>query len=172
MATLLDRLRVTYQPLRAEDFQAVQFNEIIEDVRGLLATHLRHASIAFDFHADVDLPTIAGQGDQLKQVMLNLFMNAVEAMPDGGSLEVSTKWLEKQREILVTVADTGKGIDRDLLPLIFEAFITNKEKGTGLGLAISSEIVHKHGGRIQAQNRPEGGASFHLWLPVKNGGVR
>jgi PAS domain S-box-containing protein len=172
MATLLDRLRVTYQPLRAEDFQPVQLNEIIEDVHGLLTTHLRHAHISFDFRADRDLPTVAGQGDQLKQVMLNLFMNAVEAMPGGGILAVSSEWLDKPREILVNVSDTGKGIDQELLPMIFEAFITNKEKGTGLGLAISSEIVHKHGGRIQAQNLPEGGACFSLWLPVKNGGAR
>jgi len=172
MATLLDRLRVTYQPARAEDFRPVQLNGIIEDVHALLTTHLKHAQISFEFHADTGLPFIPGLADQLKQVMLNLFMNAVDAMAGGGHLTVTTRWLADNREILITVIDTGVGIDKALLPIIFEAFITNKEKGTGLGLAISYEIILKHRGRIQAENNPEGGATFSIWLPVENGGTQ
>jgi PAS domain S-box-containing protein len=172
MATLLDRLRTSYQPAHAEDFQPVQINAIIEDVQALLATHLRHANISFDFHSEPDLPSITGLGNQLKQVFINLFMNAVDAMTDGGCLTITTRWLAKRREILVIVADTGKGIDESLLPDIFEAFITNKDKGTGLGLAISYEIILKHHGRIQAENNPDGGAIFSIWLPLENGDPR
>lgn len=169
MATLLERLRTTYQPVGAEDFQPVQINSLIEDVQALLSTHLRHAHISFEFHPDPNLPDIPGLSDQLKQVMLNLFMNAVDAMANGGRLIASTAWLAERREILVNVTDTGTGIDESILPNIFEAFITNKEKGTGLGLAISYEIVSKHRGRIRAENNPHGGATFSLWLPVENG---
>ena len=147
----------------------MQINSLIEDVQALLSTHLKHAHISFEFHPDPNLPDIPGLSDQLKQVMLNLFMNAVDAMANGGRLIASTAWLAERREILVNVTDTGTGIDESILPNIFEAFITNKEKGTGLGLAISYEIVSKHRGRIRAENNPHGGATFSLWLPVENG---
>ncbi len=169
MASLLERLRNTYQPLGAEEFQPVQMNDIIEDVRVLVATHLRHASISFEFHSDPELPAIPGLGNQIKQVLLNLFMNAVDAMPGGGRLVASTACLAERQEILITISDTGTGIDESILPNLFEAFITNKDKGTGLGLAISYEIIQKHRGRIRAENMPEGGARFSIWLPVGNG---
>ena len=169
MASLLERLRTTYQPALAEDFRPVQINNVIEDVHTLVATALRHALISFEFHPDPDLPLIPGLGTQLKQVLLNLFMNAMDAMSNGGRLIVSTRWLVEIGEVLTIVTDTGAGIDKSILPRIFEAFITNKEKGTGLGLAISEEIIIKHHGRIQAENNPGGGATFSIWLPVENG---
>jgi signal transduction histidine kinase len=104
--------------------------------------------------------------------MLNLFMNAVDAMPGGGRLIASTNWLAEHSEILVTVADTGTGIAESVLPNLFEAFITNKDRGTGLGLAISYEIILKHRGHIRAENLPEGGARFSIWLPAENGTVQ
>jgi PAS domain S-box-containing protein len=171
MAAMLERLRTTYRAARAEDFRPVQINDVIEDVRALLTTHLRHAAIAFEFAADPDLPAVSGAGDQLRQVILNLFMNAVDAMPRGGRLRVSTETLAEEKQILIGVCDTGEGIDPAILPYIFETFISGKENGTGLGLAISSEIVKNHGGRIQGENLAEGGARFQIWLPVpKEGG--
>jgi len=172
MGAMLERLRVTYQPARTEDFQPVQINAVIEDVRTLVATHLRHAQISFESHLDPGLPIIPGVADQLRQVFLNLFMNAVDAMETGGRLTVSTQNLPENNEVLVSVSDTGTGIDPAILPHIFEPFTTGKEKGTGLGLSISYELVFNHGGRIQAENNPEGGAAFRVWLPVGNGGGR
>ena len=150
----------------------MQINTIIEDVQALIATHLRHASVSFVFHPEPVLPAIAGLCDQLKQVLLNLFMNAVDAMEGGGQLTVSTAWEAKHSEVLIKVSDTGTGIDESILPNIFEAFTTGKEKGTGLGLAISYEIIQMHNGRIRAQNVPGGGAEFSIWLPVKPGGLQ
>jgi signal transduction histidine kinase len=167
MSAMLERLRTAYQPIRVEDFLPVQVNTLIEDVHALVATHLRHNGIAFEFLFDPDLPAIPGLVDQLRQVVLNLFMNAVDAMPNGGDLRVST-WLQAEtREVLITITDTGHGIDPFILPNIFDAFVTNKEHGTGLGLTISYEIVTKHRGRIQAANNAEGGATFSVWLPVE-----
>ena len=72
------------------------------------------------------------------------------------------------RELLLTISDSGPGIDPSILPYIFDAFITTKQKGTGLGLAISYDIVSKHRGRITAQNNLDQGATFKIWLPLEN----
>lgn len=170
MATMLERLRTTYRPLHEEDFHAMQVNSIIDDVYALMATHLRHHHITYQFVPDQELPLVQGLPDQLKQVILNLFMNSVEAMNQGGCLSVTTLCLRDCSEIQVTIKDTGEGIDPAILPNIFEAFITNKEGGTGLGLAIVYEIVTKHGGRIRAENCPEGGAKFTVNLPFDSKG--
>lgn len=165
MASLLQRLRATYQPLELEDFQPVQMNGLIEDVCALVSTHLRHNQIAFEFHADPALPVVLGIEDQLRQVVLNLFLNAVDAMPQGGHLVIATRYLPEENEALITVSDTGPGIEASIFPNIFDAFITNKSGGTGLGLTISREIIHKHHGRIEARNNPDKGATFSIWLP-------
>jgi PAS domain S-box-containing protein len=170
MATLLERLRTTYRPVSTEDVQPVQINNVINNVYALVATHLRHNQISYEFDPDPDLPLIPGMVDQLRQVILNLFMNAVDAMTDGGCLTVSTRFLAENREIFIAITDTGSGINPSILPNIFDAFVTNKERGTGLGLTISYEIVLKHHGRIQAINNPKRGATFSVWLPVDNGG--
>lgn len=114
---------------------------------------------------------MGGVGDQLRQVILNLLMNAVDAMPGGGRLAVSAVQRSKEKEVLITISDTGRGIDPEILPHLFEPFITGKENGTGLGLSICREIVSNHKGRIHAENRPEGGATFSVWLPVAGGEV-
>ena len=172
MVTLLDQLRSTYRPLHAEEFKPVQINDIIQDVQKLLATHLRHKGIDFICRLDPEMPLIRGISDHIKQVALNLFMNAVEAMPAGGSLFVETCHPMAINEVVLSIKDTGTGIDPDLLTRIFEPFVTSKEAGTGLGLTITHEIIQQHHGRILAENSPEGGAKFTIWLPVWRGSRR
>lgn len=171
MASMIERLRTTYRPIQAEDYRSTQINSIIEDVYALIATHLRHNQVAFEFHPDPDLPPIPALTDQIRQVTLNLLMNAVEAMPNGGTLSVCTKLEPEKQEILVTISDTGKGIDPAILPNIFEAFVTDKERGTGLGLTITYDIIAKHRGRISGENNPDKGATFKVWLPIENGEI-
>jgi signal transduction histidine kinase len=167
MAALIARLRTTYRPIQIEDFQPMQINDVIEDVYALIATHLRHNEIVFEFFPDPNLPIIPGLTDQIRQVILNLLMNAVEAMANGGRLTVFTHFLEENGEVLLSVSDTGTGIDPAILPAIFDAFVTNKERGTGLGLTITYDIISKHHGRIQAENNSEHGATFNVWFPIK-----
>ena len=94
-------------------------------------------------------------------------MNAVESMTTAGDVDrIHQPSARDSKEILLTVSDTGEGIPPELLPTIFEAFVTNKEKGTGLGLTISYDIVIKHHGRITAENNPDPGALFKVWLPI------
>ena len=166
MAVLIERLRGAYRPVRIKDFQPVQLNNLIEDVYALIATHMRHKQIAFEFFPDPGLPVISGISDQIRQVVLNLFLNAIEVMKPGGCLTVQTQGLLSQKEILFSVRDTGPGIDTDILPAIFEPFVTSKSTGTGLGLTITHDIIEQHHGRIEAENQEGRGAIFHVWLPI------
>jgi len=166
MAALIERLRSAYRPTRINDFQNIEINTLIEDVHMLIATHMRNKEIAFEFHPASQTPVISGFPDQIRQVILNLFLNAIEAMKPGGCIVVSTRSLPSQNEILLTVKDTGPGIAADILPRIFEAFATDKHTGTGLGLTITRDIIEQHHGRISAENDPEGGAIFQVWFPI------
>src|SRR5260370_12889454 len=151
----------------SEEFRRMQLKEMVKNVHALTATHLRHLKVAFDFRPEPQLPTIFGMPDQLQQVILNLFMNAAEAMPEGGQLRVSTSRVPEKDEILLSVSDTGTGIDLTLLPGIFDPFVTSKESGTGLGLSISHSIVERHSGRIQAVNNPDRATTPTLLLPIQ-----
>ncbi|HLO15712.1 MAG TPA: GAF domain-containing protein [Anaerolineales bacterium] len=169
MVMLLERLRSTYRPLHPEEFKPVQINDIIEDVYKLISTHLRHKNISFELHPDQNLPPVTGFADHLKQVILNLFINAVEAMPEGGHLCIDTYMLTASNEVVFSIMDNGMGIEPELLPRIFDPFVTSKDTGTGLGLTITYEIIEQHGGRILAENAPTGGAKFTIWLPIWGG---
>ncbi|MCI0553646.1 MAG: ATP-binding protein, partial [Anaerolineae bacterium] len=171
MAALIERLRSAYRPVRIKDFRPVELNGLIEDVYALISAHMRQKEIAFEFFPDSNLPVISGLSDQIHQVVLNLFLNAIEIMMPGGRLTVQTRGLLQQNEIFLSVKDTGPGIDPEILPKIFDPFITSKHTGTGLGLTITHDIIEQHHGRIQAENNPKGesGAIFNVWLPIDGG---
>ncbi len=103
---------------------------------------------------------------QLRQVFVNMLLNANEAMPNGGGISIRTFYDEEVNTINIEIADTGKGIDEKIADKIFKPFITNKSKGTGLGLAITKRIVYQHGGEICFENKPDGGAIFYISMPV------
>jgi signal transduction histidine kinase len=170
MATLLNRLRATYRPIRSDEIEEIQLNEIVEDIHSLTSTHMRHNEIVYEFHPELGLPPMQGISDQIRQVVLNLFINAIEAMQPGGHLTVCTQYCRESGGVMLTVTDTGPGIDTETLPRIFEAFFTTKKSGTGLGLSITSDITRQHGGEIQVENNPQGGATFKVWFPVGSAG--
>jgi signal transduction histidine kinase len=103
---------------------------------------------------------------QLQQVLVNLALNALDAMPQGGTLDVRVV-RKSENEVELTVTDSGTGIAPDVLNQLFEPFVTAKETGLGLGLVVSRRIVEDHGGTITGANRKEGGACFVIRLPVK-----
>jgi two-component system, NtrC family, sensor kinase len=117
---------------------------------------------------------IDGDRNLLHQVLLNLCLNALHMMPNGGSLRIEAQPDERQQDgstfLALRVTDTGPGIAPDHLPHIFDPFFTTKEigKGTGLGLTISRRIIEEHNGWIEAENQPDGGAAFTVWLPKVN----
>lgn len=110
------------------------------------------------------VPAVVDKG-QLGTVLVNLFLNAIDAMPQGGRLEVDLKVLP-EIGVRLTVADTGHGILKEMDGRLFTPFASTKSTGTGLGLSISRRIVEEHGGHITAVNRPQGGACFTIHLPV------
>jgi signal transduction histidine kinase len=100
----------------------------------------------------------------LRRALLNLILNAVDVMPDGGELLLDGTMSQQHVELIV--ADTGPGFTGDVASRLFEPFFTTKGKGTGLGLAIVERIAEVHGGEIKAENREGGGATFKLLIPI------
>ena len=166
MADLISRLRETYRPASAEQFKFESMNALVEETHRLIATHLRHRNIAFAFEPDPSLPRMLVIRDQVKQVLLNLCLNAVEAMPDSGQLRIETGFNAMSGEVMTAITDTGSGINPNDIPSIFDPFFTKKEGGTGLGLFITYEIIQRHSGRIEVESELGRGSTFRVWLPA------
>jgi signal transduction histidine kinase len=116
-----------------------------------------------------DLPLVFVDPDLVQQVFLNLCLNAVQAMPEGGSLQVTTavrRYRTRRSMVDVSFTDSGVGIPKELMDRIFDPFFTTRSKGTGLGLSISVQIVRETGGVVTAKNNPGGGATLRVSLPV------
>lgn len=110
------------------------------------------------------LPAVAGVESQLKQVFLNLILNAAEAMTAGGTLIITA--CHEDEHVYLEFADTGPGLSPEIQERLFEPFFTTKADGSGLGLAVSHEIVANHGGALTVQSTPGEGATFTVRLPV------
>jgi PAS domain S-box-containing protein len=167
MADLIERMRETYRPATATEFRPEALNVLIVEVEKLITTHLRHNEVTFEFKPELLLPPVPCLRDQLKQVILNISLNAVDAMPNGGRLTISTSAAPEADGLWMTFADTGQGIAPEDLPNIFDPFFTRKVGGTGLGLAISYDIVQHHRGRIEVESQLGRGTTFRIWLPTK-----
>ncbi len=116
--------------------------------------------------AEVTFPKIDADPDQIKQVMLNLVMNACEAMPDGGKVEIFLA--SKPDQITIAIRDQGVGVNEQDLQHIFDPFYTTRHDGTGLGLSIAQRIMEQHGGRIEVERNLEGGMTFVLVFPLEH----
>lgn len=149
--------------------------EVIRDSVALIQTKARLCRVEVKSALAPDLPAVRGNRNQLQQALVNLAANALDAMPDGGTLALSADRLAEPEGdwLLLRVADTGSGIPGEVLPHIFEPFFTTKPvgQGTGLGLALVHEIVQKHGGTIDVLSRP-GATEFRLRLPASGRGAR
>jgi PAS domain S-box-containing protein len=149
------------------EHQQLPLNDLINDVMSLLRSDalMRKVSVVLDF--GLSIPPIQGNRVQLQQVILNLIVNAFEALDSAGqpaTLRICTR--EGDGEVLMDVVDSGPGIAPDRLDSIFEPFFTSKEEGLGLGLSLSRSIVTAHNGRLWAGNNPGGGATFRMALPA------
>ena len=147
------------------ELRQLDLNAVVQETSSVLEP-LLGGRIRLQLHLSPGLPPVAGDAVQLEQVLMNLGVNARDAMPEGGSLGLSTS-LEGDGRVLLQAVDTGTGIPEAVLPRIFEPFVTTKSlgKGTGLGLAMVFSIVKAHQGEIKADNLPGSGARFRIWLP-------
>jgi len=149
---------------RAPRFQLTDVRAVIGSV-ALLAAHATGTSaIAIGQQADPDLPEIECDPEQLKQVLLNLVINAIQATPDQGQVRLHAS--HSDNRICIAVHDEGCGIAPELSDQLFDPFFTTKEQGTGLGLAVASKIIEQHGGLLTAQNNVEKGMTFRIELPL------
>ena len=141
-------------------------NEVIDRALRLADADIRENNIAVVFHPDDSLPPVRVNAERFTQALLNLFLNAVQAMPRGGIIRVDTRLHPEAESIEVMVADNGQGMAEEVRKAIFDPYFTTKASGTGLGLAIVHQIVESHGGRISVKSRPGEGAAFTIRIPV------
>ncbi len=118
-----------------------------------------------------DLPPVTADANQISQVLMNLLLNAAQAMPEGGAITVTAEKVKFAEKIEFRISDTGVGIPADILPHVFEPFFTTKRgRGTGLGLSISQTYVRSHGGDISAESVPNRGTTVKIILPIRQEG--
>ena len=147
-------------------YSACDLGEILQDCFISCATTLEDLGIRISAHLEDAHWPLLGDAHQLKQVFLNLILNACEVMPGGGLISVHIESLpQKKRSVRIRITDTGGGIPPDMLSQIFNPFFTTKRHGTGLGLAIVNRILLNHNGRIEAANE-DSGAVFTVTLPL------
>jgi PAS domain S-box-containing protein len=150
--------------------ETIQVNEVIEEVLTILRSDLVSRNVTAEARLASDLPTVVGDRVQLQQLILNLVVNACEAMADNAPGErrlAIGAWCNESGDVVVAIKDRGKGIAPEQIEKIFEPFFTTKDHGTGLGLAISRSIVASHGGYIWATPNVGGGAIFSFSLPAQ-----
>jgi signal transduction histidine kinase len=145
----------------------VAVNRLVQDVLAFFEARLREQAIGVDAALSGDVPDIPGDESQIRQIIMNLVVNAIHAMPAGGRLTLTT--LCRGGEILLSVRDSGPGIPANIREKIFLPFFTTKDvdQGTGLGLSVAHGIVRAHRGRIMVGGREGEGAEFTVVLPVR-----
>jgi PAS domain S-box-containing protein len=158
--------------LRPEEaFVALDLNQVVRDSLAITRPRWEEMKVKGGLPLQLELqlgsiPVVMGRPAELHEVVTNLVLNAIDAMPQGGTLRIRTH-SESQRYVVLTVADTGIGMTEAVRKQIFDPFFTTKgEQGTGLGLSVSYSIVKRHGGEMHVETRPAGGTTFSITLPV------
>ena len=162
--------------LKPHEIKAYNIHSILDRVLLLNEENARKSNVMLTRLYDPSLPDVIVNRDQLIQVFLNIIKNAIEAMPAGGKLTVTTRMSDlftsvqadgkKQRLMVVKISDTGCGIKQDQLNYVFTPFFTTKDKGVGLGLALSYQIVQEHLGTILVESQENEGTTFSVYLPL------
>ena len=161
MENLLDFSRQKKQELLEH-----QPGKIIERSLGLVINHMKLANVKLHKSIEANLPPILVDAPQIEQVLVNLYVNAIQAMPQGGELFIEVRQDQERDAVLIKVRDTGSGIGKDILANIFDPFFTTKgTKGTGLGLSVSYGIIQQHNGEISVESEEGQGTTFIVKIP-------
>jgi C4-dicarboxylate-specific signal transduction histidine kinase len=168
-ADVMGRIR-TLMRKEAFDLRPVDFNSIVTAVVGVLTPAAANEGILLVADLDPDLPRLPGDQVQLRQVVMNLVLNAVQATRSHPGVPplVRVATGTQRGRVMLTVEDAGEGIGEDALQHLFEPYFTTKQEGLGVGLSISRSIVESHGGWIEVANLAKGGARFSVTLPLSD----
>ena len=165
-ASIVNNL-LNFSRVTDSDLQDVSINSLMVETLSLLDHQFRKGNVQVRLDLDPSLPKTLGSGGKLQQVFMNIFLNAKDAMPQGGELRVKT--CQKNSLLLIEIRDSGVGIPKEYIKRIYDPFFTTKDvgKGTGLGLSVSYGIIQEHSGRISVESKPGSGTTFKLRLPVR-----
>ncbi len=152
---------------KSAEFREAEMNRVVEESLEIFQTKLKKANISLEFLKGEGLPKVWIDVHQIQQALINLMLNAIQAMEKGGRLRIRT--YQDWERVAVEVKDTGIGIPSSHLKKIFDPFFTTKSEGTGLGLSITLKILEAHGGTIDVQSTEGQGSTFTLFLPVRGG---
>jgi two-component system, sporulation sensor kinase E len=165
-ASIVGQLRDLNRPSDPAERESTDVNTLVERVLTLTERRCQKRQVEVEWETADGLAPLMLAPDRIQQVFLNLVLNAIEAMPDGGHLEVRTRATQEPAGVCISFADSGCGIAADALSQLFDPFYTTKADGLGLGLYVSNNIVEEHGGRIEVESKIEKGTTFDVWLPA------
>lgn len=155
-------------PLR---LSKISVEQLVNDTLSFLAHQPMFRGIELKKEIPPDLPSITADANQISQVLVNLLLNAAQAMPEGGSITLAAQKVKFEDKVEIRVSDTGCGIPADILPRVFEPFFTTKRgRGTGLGLSICQAYVRSHRGEMEIESVPQRGTTVRLTLPIRQVG--
>lgn len=169
-AKILTQLRDVNRSSSPGSREPVDLVEAVNQILSLNRSRLGDQGVEVELQAADDLPAIHAIPDQIRQVFLNLILNALDAMPSGGKLTIRLLPVFAPDGVEVRVQDSGEGIRAEEIERIFEPFFTTRKGGLGLGLFVTREIIEAHGGNIRLQSKPGAGTTFSVWLPTNTGG--
>jgi signal transduction histidine kinase len=150
---------------RPPKYKSVDVDSLLSSVIQLVTHGIGRGAVELRKETAPSLPPVEGDPEMLKQLLLNLVINAIQAMPDGGEVVVSAGL--REGKMLISVQDEGKGIAPENRDKIFDPFFTTKDGGTGLGLSVAHQIVEQHGGILRAEANPDRGMTFSALLPLR-----
>jgi signal transduction histidine kinase len=170
LSTILDNFMKFSRP-GFVGLHEVKMRPLIEHIVALMQYEAEERRVRIEQDVPDPLPSVLGDETAISQVLVNVVVNALHAMPDGGICRIAAEagHSEGRRQVIVSVKDTGVGIEKDALPRLFEPFYTTKSGGTGLGLAIAYRIMEDHGGTIQVSSHRGSGTTVTMMFPVAVG---
>lgn len=158
---------------RCGDFAPTDLGKLVDETMVLLAREMQQHRVQVEIHVEPNLPKVRAIGNQIQQVLLNLLINARQAMEKGGQIVIKMFYLADESRVGISIRDFGCGISAESLPRIFEPYYTTKcgpdatgKGGTGLGLAACKEVIEQHQGRIRVDSSVGKGTMFSLFLPI------
>jgi two-component system NtrC family sensor kinase len=146
--------------------QTISLNKVAEDVLSLVKNQASFQNVSIGTELDSGIPPVLADADQMRQVVLNIILNAADAMPQGGTLRVRSCLEPESSRVMLKISDTGPGIPAEIQNRLFEPFFTTKKTGTGLGLAIAYGIMERHKGELKLESSPGHGTTISVILPT------